>query len=50
MLSLIKKILQAKGKKSHHRYILESKDQTITYFELEIGQVINIDEIVQEVD
>ena len=46
----IKKILQTKVKKSHHSYVLELKDQTIPSVEMEIGEIINIDAMVQKVD
>jgi hypothetical protein len=46
----IKKILEAKVKKSHHHYVIELKDQTMPPVEMEIGEILNVDAMVQNVD
>jgi hypothetical protein len=46
----IKKIVEAKVKKSHHSYVIEMTDQTVPSVEMEVGEFIQVDAMIQQVD
>lgn len=46
----IKKILEAKTKKTFHSYVIELKDQTVPPVEMELGETLNVYAMVQNVE
>jgi hypothetical protein len=46
----IKKIVEAKVKKSHHSYVIEMTDQTVPSIEMEVGEILQVDAMIQQVD
>ena len=46
----IKKILESNPKKGSHTYTIELTDQTLPSVEMEVGEILNVDAMVQKVD
>ena len=43
----IKQIVEAKVKESHHSYLIELNDQTLPSVEMNVGEILNVDAMVQ---
>ena len=46
----IKKILESNPKKGSHTYTIELTDQTLPSVEMKVGEILNVDAMVQKVD